>query len=96
MINKARMAEILAALEEAGDGWPAVARRLPEYARLHRGRPAGPGVVRPWVLLSGHHEGWPVDLPVRCIRHETGVWFTKGTTTNDIERRARRHGRHHA
>jgi hypothetical protein len=93
-VGRARVTEILAALEAAGDGWPAVARRLPEFARLHRGRPLGPGVVRPWVVLSCPHEGWPIDLPVRLILHETGVWFVKGTTINEIERKAR--GRHNA
>lgn len=82
-ITAARVAEVCAALQAAGDGWPGVARALPEFERLHKGRPAGPGMVRPWVLLDGEHERY--DAPVRLLRHENGRWFIKGTYMREVE-----------
>lgn len=89
MITAERVEEILAELWSAGAMWPAVARRLPEYDKLHHGCPEGSGKVRPWVLLRGEHEGWG-PIPVRLIRHELGPWFVKGTYAHEIERKARR------
>lgn len=83
-ITAARVAEVCSALADAGAGWAEVARQLPEFERLHRGRPAGRGVVRPWVLLAGQHESY--DTPVRLVRYENGRWFIKGTYMREVER----------
>jgi len=88
VITAVRVAEVCSALRAAGAGWPDVARHLPEFVKLHHGKP-GPskGHVRPWVLLDGPHEKH--DAPVRLIRHENGTWFDKGTYLHEIE------GAHH-
>lgn len=83
MITAVRVAEVCSALRAAGAGWPDVARKLPEFVRLHHGTPSGPGLVRPWVLLEGPHEKH--DAPVRLIRYENGTWFLKGTYLHEIE-----------
>lgn len=84
MITAERVREICSALRVAGAGWPDIARRLPEFGRLSLGRPVGPGLVRPWVLLNEEHEEH--DAPVRLVRHENGVWFPKGAYLVDVER----------
>lgn len=83
MITAARVAEVCSALRAAGAGWPDVARKLPEFQKLSRGIPSGPGLHRPWVLLEGPHENH--ESPVRLVRHENGVWFDKGTYLHEIE-----------
>lgn len=84
-ITAARVAEVCSALAAAGAGWADIARRLPEFSKLHLGQPLlGPGYVRPWVLLAGEHETY--ETPVRLIRHENGTWFIKGTYLHEIER----------
>lgn len=82
-----RMTEILTALTVAGAGWPDVARKLPEYQRHSLGIPSGPGVHRPWVLLTDDYPPyWDTQTPVRLVRHETGLWFLKGSTyLRDLE-----------
>lgn len=83
MITAERVTEVCSQLTAAGDSWPGVARKLPEFERLHPGRPLGPGYVRPWVLLTGPHETY--DTPVRLLRHENGRWFLKGTYAREVE-----------
>lgn len=83
MITAAREADICSALRAAGARWPAVARALPEFARLGRAKPPGPGMGRAWVLLNGEHERH--DMPVRLLQHENGVWFPLGTYIHEIE-----------
>jgi hypothetical protein len=76
VINFSRVDEITRELTEAKAGWPTVARRTPEIARLSYGRPLGPGMHRPWVLLNDYIEGY--DAPPRLIKLEDGTWFLKG------------------
>lgn len=83
MITRARVGEIIGQLEAAGAGWADVARRLPEFQKLNRGVPSGPGLVRPWVFLADEIEDY--EAPPRLVRHENGVWFLKGTPYRDIE-----------
>lgn len=78
MITNDRLIEIEQALEAAGEDWPAVAKTLPEFARLHRGIPAGPGLVRPWVLLKGPQEWIGTLIPVRLVQFGDGAWLLKG------------------
>lgn len=86
VVSAARVDEILAALTAAKAGWPNVARKLPEFARLSYGKPMGTGIHRPWVLLEGQHEEFDL-VPIRLVRFETGVWFMKGEYARDIERK---------
>lgn len=93
-ITAKRVDEICTALTRAKAGWLNVARSLPEFDRLHYGRPFGtPGHVRPWVLLRGEHEDFD-SIPVRLVRFETGVWFMKGERIADVQHRLE--GHHHA
>lgn len=85
IISAGRFDAIIDELNAAGDDWPRVARRLPEYLRLSQGVPSGPGLVRPWVLLHGEHEY--LEMPPRVIRYENGCWFHKGQYKADVERR---------
>lgn len=85
MITAARAAEIRSVLAVAGAGWATVARRLPEFERLSHGRPSGPGLHRPWVLLNDDIEDW--DAPPRLVRFDTGHWFLKGERVIDFTRR---------
>lgn len=78
MITNDRLVQIEGQLEEAGDDWQPVARALPEFQRLHEGIPAGPGLVRPWVLLKGIQEWAGSGIPVRLIRFDDGAWLLKG------------------
>ena len=82
MITAGRVTELCSQLTAAGAGWADVARKLPEFQKLHHGRPSGPGIVRPWVLLEGPHEDH--DAPVRLVRHENGRWFAKGTYLREV------------
>lgn len=82
MISAGRVDEVCSQLQAAGAGWATVARKLPEFERLSLGVPSGPGLVRPWVLLTGPHEDH--DAPVRLLRHENGRWFPKGTYMREI------------
>lgn len=83
-VTDQRLAEIAAILTEAGDNWPAVARKLPEYKQHALPVPSGPGVHRAWVLLSEEHEY--LEMPMRLLRHENGSWFHKGQYKQDVER----------
>lgn len=78
MITNARLFEIEAELEAAGEEWVRAARALPEYKRHHEGTPSGPGLVRPWVLLNGPQEWVGDGIQVRLIRFEDGAWLLKG------------------
>lgn len=80
MITAARLTEILDELVTAGDDWPTRARKLPEFGKLSTGKPTGPGLHRPWVLLNGEHEHFD-NVPVRLVMYEDGTWFLKGTVT---------------
>lgn len=86
MITARRVDEVCIALTRAKAGWPGVARQLPEFERLHYGKPLPPGIVRPWVLLAGEHEDFD-GIPVRLIRMESGVWLMKGERLADVEHR---------
>lgn len=83
MITAARVEEIRAALTAAQDAWPQVAKRLPEFGRLSKGIPSGARVHRPYVYLDVEHEDH--DSPVYLVQYETGVWFTLGTYTRELE-----------
>lgn len=76
MLTAERVQEIAGQLQAAGDGWPLVARNLPEHAGHRAPMPAGHATYRAWVLLDGEHELY--DMPVRLIQHEDGDWFLKG------------------
>lgn len=86
MITAVRVDEICRALTAARAGWPTVARQLPEFERLSYGKPLGPGLHRPWVLLRGEHEDFDA-IPVRLVKFETGVWFMKGERIADVQHR---------
>lgn len=75
-ITNGRLVELETALDEAGEDWPAVARRFPEFVKLSRGRATPPGLHRPWVLLNGEQEYYRL-VPVRLVRFEDG-WKMKG------------------
>ena len=86
MITAVRVDEICRALTAAKAGWPTVAQALPELVKFSYGKPLGPGVVRPWVLLAGPHEDFD-GIPVRLVRFETGVWFMKGERIAEVQDR---------
>lgn len=83
-VTDARLRDIARSLTEAGDNWPAVARRLPEYKSHALPVHDGPGVHRAWVLLSEEHED--LEMPMRLLRHENGSWFHKGQYKREVER----------
>lgn len=90
MITARRVDEVCAALTRAKAGWVGVAQQLPEFVKLSYGKPLGPGLHRPWVLLAGPHEDFD-GIPVRLVRFETGVWFMKGERIADIQHRMENH-----
>jgi hypothetical protein len=78
ILTEERIAEILAALDEADDAWPAIARQLEERNRVRPGRWQGQAWVRPAVFIAAECERFPM-VPVVLLRHEDGTWFHKGT-----------------
>lgn len=79
-----RVDAICGALMRARDGWPAVARALPEFSKLSLGKPRGIGAHRPWVLLAGEHEDFE-QVPLRLVLFENGLWALKWTRVSEVQ-----------
>lgn len=78
IITEERIAELLAALDDAGDTWPAVVKTFDERNKVRHGRFQGLAWVRPAVFVAAECERFPM-VPVVLLRHEDGTWFHKGT-----------------
>lgn len=76
-MNEATVAGLIAALDEAGDGWPRVARTF-DTAWVRRGRQQRQAWIRPAVCLAEEHDDYP-NCPLVLLRFEDGHWFRKGT-----------------
>lgn len=83
MITDDRLAELLGALNAAGDDWHGLAKGLPERTKVREGHWQGLAWVRPAVFLAAEHPHFP-QTPVVLLRDEDGVWWHKGTRQGGI------------
>lgn len=77
IITEERIAELLQALDEAGDAWPAAAKAFDVRNKIRPGRWQGLAWIRPAVFIAAECERFPM-VPVCLLRDEAGVWFHKG------------------